>query len=175
MSKRIELGGKRFGAWLVKAYAGCNSLGQPSWNCICDCGEERVVVGQTLREGKSVSCGCRKGELIAKAKTRHGQAGNSKGQGKTKEYQAWEAMKRRCATRRLPTWLYYGRIGIKVCERWIGSFESFFADMGKCPPRMSLDRIDPYGNYEPSNCRWADAHTQRMNQRPHSRKKKKCA
>lgn len=53
-----------------------------------------------------------------------------------------------------------------MCERWLESFENFFADMGLRPtPRHSIDRIDANGNYEPSNCRWANAKTQRINQR----------
>lgn len=47
-----------------------------------------------------------------------------------------------------------------MCERWLGEhgFENFLADMGDRPsPQHSLDRVDPNGNYEPSNCRWATA------------------
>lgn len=166
MSARIELSGKRFGAWKVESYAGCNELGQPSWNCICKCGTRRVVVGQTLRIGTSVSCGCTKGAAIARSRTKHGQAGNwLTGVAKTREYSAWEAMKKRCVTRQMPTWLYYGRIGIKVCKRWETSFENFFSDMGKCPKGLTLDRIDPYGNYDPDNCRWASWKVQANNKR----------
>jgi hypothetical protein len=74
-------------------------------------------------------------------------------------------MKQRCFNPRAANYENYGGQGITVCEEWL-SFEAFFADMGTCPPGYSLDRIDPNGNYEPGNCRWADAKQQRQNQRP---------
>jgi len=166
MSKRIELCGQTFGSWLVIRYQGINDLRQPSWYCECICGTKRIVVGQTLRSGRSSSCGCTKNEAIRKSKIIHGQSGIKGGVRKSREYSAWEAMKRRCATKQMNTWLYYGRWGVKVCKRWEKSFLHFLADMGKCPEGLTLDRINPYGDYKPSNCRWADWKTQANNKRP---------
>ena len=60
----------------------------------------------------------------------------------------------------------YGDRGITVCERWRGSFENFYADMGSRPSeKHSIERRDVNGNYEPTNCYWATADVQSMNRR----------
>lgn len=79
-------------------------------------------------------------------------------------YRAWAAMRTRCTNPKAAKWSYYGGRGVQVCERW-RTFASFLADMGVKPTGTTLDRIDPDGHYEPSNCRWATWHEQRVNQR----------
>lgn len=87
-------------------------------------------------------------------------AGNYKhGMYGTPTYKSWSEMKGRCNHPERSTGHYEN---ITYCERW-EKFENFFEDMGIRPDGTSLDRIDVYGNYEPSNCRWADIFTQENN------------
>jgi hypothetical protein len=73
----------------------------------------------------------------------------------------------RCENSNVERYPSYGGRGIKVCERWRGSFKNFLADMGRKPtPKHSIDRIDVDGNYEPGNCRWATNSEQQRNKRP---------
>jgi hypothetical protein len=81
-------------------------------------------------------------------------------------YQAWLNMKKRCTKPNCKDWEYYGGRGIKVCERWLHSFENFLEDVGERPEGRSLDRYpNNDGNYEPGNVRWATRSEQMSNRR----------
>lgn len=74
-------------------------------------------------------------------------------------------MRYRCTKTWNRDYKYYGGRGIKVCDRWMKSFENFLADLGEAPMGMSLERKHNDKNYEPSNCIWARNHAQQRNKR----------
>lgn len=80
-------------------------------------------------------------------------------------------MIQRCYNQKLPIYPYYGGRGITVCDRWLESFASFVEDMGLKPsPKLTLDRIDNDGNYEPGNCRWTTKLVQSRNRRKYQKR-----
>lgn len=89
----------------------------------------------------------------------------SKGQ-TSPTYRSWEGMVQRCTNPKAPNYKYYGGRGILIYPRWRLSFRYFLEDMGERPEGMTLDRIDPDGDYRPENCKWSTWSQQMSNRRP---------
>lgn len=166
-SKKFKnLVGQTFGKLTVVEYAGKNASGkQTMWKCQCACGKHTVCLGNSIKTGRTRSCGC--WNTIGQRVTTHGCTRNRK---PVPEYAVWQTMIRRCTKSKCEKFAIYGARGISVCQQWLTSFECFLADMGSRPsPDHSIDRIDNDGNYEPGNCRWATKQEQQRNTRQNRR------
>lgn len=162
MTALVDILGERFGR-LVAVRRPTNARAQ--WECVCDCGQTKLVRGGSLRRGLTRSCGCLHNEELSARTITHGEARKEE---KSPEYRAWRGMKQRCSSN--PDgkdYKHYAGRGIRVCDRWLNNYENFLADVGRKPSlKHSLDRYpDNDGNYEPGNVRWATASQQASNTR----------
>lgn len=132
------------------------------WLVKCDCGTYKKVVGKSLRDGSTTSCGCRSPFIF-----KHGMKN-------TVEYITWINIKQRIYNKMNPAFAYYNKR--TMCERWRNSFIEFFKDMGNRPNgKMSIERLDNSIGYTcgkcnecrknkwPANCAWKDYFSQANN------------
>jgi hypothetical protein len=158
MRKAEDMAGRVFGRLTAVSLAKSRTgKGGARWNCVCSCGKSADVRADSLREGKTKSCGCLAVEISTARCYRHGHHNSA-------TYSSWEHMLDRCSNPNFKHFSYYGGRGIAVCDRW-RKFENFLADMGERPERLTLDRIDTNGNYEPTNCKWSTRSEQQYNRR----------
>ena len=160
MGKLIDYTGQRFGRLTVVRQLPAIQH-RARWLCRCDCGAEVITRAESLRRGHVKSCGCLRRDLArAKASTIDGHYYE-------KLHGVWNSMKQRCFNQSSKDFKYYGALGVTVCQAWAEdylTFRKWALDHGY-KDGLSIDRIDPFGNYEPNNCRWITIQDQQKNKR----------
>lgn len=163
-----DLAGKKFGRWLVIGRADDHVTEKGyhhiMWNCICECGTQRVVRGKSLTGGISKSCGCLQKELLSARVGKHHGFG-------TRLYNIWNSMRQRCNNKNHASYYNYGGRGITICDEWddFNVFREWALNAGykEDAPRgqYTLDRIDVNAGYSPDNCRFVNMKEQTDNRR----------
>lgn len=158
-TRRSSIAGMSFGRLTAIRPIGRGTDRQTVWECRCCCGKTIEVKRSSLVSGKTQSCGCLQ-------KREHHEKEDDR------LYKVWAGMKARCNNEHHASYRSYGAKGVKVCDEWSKSFLAFRdwalengydgnAKRGDC----TIDRINPFGNYEPSNCRWISLAEQQKNKR----------
>ena len=165
MNKKLRVNyqsyiGKKFGKWTILSFQYLKN--RIHFNCQCECGATSFIQGQKVKTGFPKSC-------LSCAFMKHGCSSRAGKRPPTPTYRVWNGLRNRCNNKNNKDYPSYGGRGIKVCDRW-NDFTNFVADMGEKPLKLSLDRINNDGDYEPSNCRWATYSQQNINQRKRTAK-----
>lgn len=129
------------------------------WLCQCSCGNMKVVIGASLKNGGTKSCGCLHIQRNKEQFTKHGEY-------KEKLYSIHRAMFQRCTNPVHKAFHLYGGRGISVCDEWkdYATFRNWALAFGY-QEGLSLDRKDTEQGYCPENCHWVSYQYQARNRR----------
>ncbi len=155
--------GRRFGKFVVLRQIRVR-WGNTHWLCRCDCGNEEIRQNESLHGRSSPACK----SCLRDLRTRLGYGNRTHGLSRTKLYNVYRTMIRRCSVATIKGYANYGGRGIRVCDEWRNNLQAFlsWATAAGYKEGLSIDRINNDGNYEPNNCRWVTMAEQGLNRRP---------
>ncbi|UOQ86204.1 hypothetical protein [Gracilibacillus salinarum] len=163
MAKLKNITGKTYGRLTVMKRVENSKNGHACWLCECECGGAVIVSGDNLRNGNTKSCGCLSMERSSTNRMTN-----------TRIYSTWRNMMNRCYNDKHDSYKNYGAKGVQVCDHWREDFLHFYRDVVEAynahalehsEKQTTLDRINPEGNYEPGNVRFATYKVQASNKR----------
>lgn len=150
--------GSKYNNLKVLSIYGLDKYKRPLFECLCECGNKKIISATRVKNGVTKSCGCLQKKTASKLLKVHGLTN-------TRLHGIWTAMINRCENPKNNRFYSYGAKGIKVCEKWRNDFQSFYewAMSNGYSDDLSIDRIDNSKDYCPSNCKWSTTKEQANN------------